>query len=49
MKKNMDVKYLIKYRNHVISMMNKLGYKTRKEKEADKRLKEIKNNGKVFR
>lgn len=40
----MDVKYLIKYRNHVISMMilNKLGYKTRKEKEADKRLKEIK-------
>lgn len=42
--KNMDVKYLIKYRNHVISMMilNKLGYKTRKEKEADKRLKEIK-------
>lgn len=42
--KNMDVKYLIKYRNHVISMMilNKLGYKTRKEKEADKRLKEEK-------
>ena len=45
----MDMKYLIKYRNHVISMMNKLGYKTRKEKEADKILKEIKNNGKVFR